>query len=104
MVPPTLLRPLTRLRWQERFLRLLWGGARVLAVVAFFLAGCCFVDWFVDLFDDTPMYLRVNLLIGQVVIAALALFFWVVWPLLVYLPNTKLALWVEAAWPAFRHR
>src|SRR4051794_36979553 len=112
MVPPTLLRPLARLRWQERSLSLLWGLARALAVAAVFLAGCCLVDWLVDRFvlDETPPrlqpylappYLTRFLFAGQVVIAALAVTFWVALPLLKRLSDRTVALWAETAWPAF---
>jgi hypothetical protein len=106
MVPRTLLRPLSRLRWKERFLRLLWGMARVLVVVAVFLAGCCTVDWLVDRYteDGTPHALLRFLLGGQALIAAVALALLVARPLFVRLSNARVALWAETAWPAFRHR
>src|SRR5262249_7606350 len=99
MVPRTILSQLSRLRWQERRLRLVWGAARwvVLAVMA--LAVACFIDWLVDLRQDTPMPLRRGLLVGQLLLWTVAAVVLLVIPLLRRLSDSRLALWIEERTP-----
>src|SRR5690242_14433853 len=103
MVPRSLLRQLNRLRRRERLLRLTWAGARCLAVFAAALAAACLVDFTVDLYRDTPRWLRVGLLGAQ---AAL----WLTGCALVLrllvrrLSDTQVALWVEEKMPELGHR
>lgn len=104
MVPRAILQQLSRLRWRERWLQLVWGASRWLAVVAIVLAAACLADWLIDLRQDTPRSVRLGLLIGQVVLWAvaaasvLAIAFW-------RRPSdSQLALWVEEQMPQWGHR
>src|SRR5262245_19409870 len=96
MVPPTIRRGLSRLRWRERVLRLAWGAARWLALALAALGLCCLADWVIDRFTDTPWPLRVVMLAAQVLLWAGAAFLLVLRPLAARLSDSRLALWVEA--------
>lgn len=103
-VPPILLAKIAALRWRERFLRLTWGAARVAALVLLALLAACAIDWFMDLWDDTPFALRVGLLLGQMALAALLLVLLLLLPILVRLRDDALALLVEEKRPELQHR
>ena len=49
-------------RWQacEFFLRLVWGVARLAAIVAVGLFIACSIDWIVDLYRDTPFVAKLS--------------------------------------------
>ncbi len=100
----TIRKQLSRLRRRERLLRLSWGVARWLAVVVAALAVACFTDWLIDRWLDTPLRVRVSLLIGQVLLGAWAAQRFVFRPLFHRLRDDDLALWVESKAPAFEHR
>lgn len=104
MAPTTLQRLLSRLRRRERRLRLAWGLAHWLAVVAVALATACLVDWTVDLWRETPRELRVALLVGQVILAAVAGVAFLIVPLLRRIDDEALARWVEHREPRLSHR
>jgi hypothetical protein len=104
MVPTTIPRLLDRLRRRERRLRLAWGLARWLAIVAGALAAACLVDWLVDLWRETPYSLRVGMLAAQVVLAIAAGWHWIVAPQFGRIKDEALARWVEARESRVHHR
>jgi hypothetical protein len=104
MVPASISKQLSRLRLQERGLRLVWGVSRVLALAFVLLVAACFTDWLIDRWHDTPWSVRVLLVGVQLVAVAVAVFSLVLKPLLGRLPDDELALWVEQTQPAFGHR
>ena len=53
-----LIRQLKRWQTRERLLRLAWGVARLVAVVAMGLFVACSIDWIVDRYRETPFLLR----------------------------------------------
>jgi hypothetical protein len=103
MVPRSLQRQLNRLRRRERLLRLTWAVARCLAVVAVVLAAACLIDFFVDMYRDTPPWLRVGLLGVQIAL-------WLdgcVFILLLMarrMSDTQVSLWIEEKMPQLGHR
>ncbi|MFO0937692.1 MAG: hypothetical protein U0798_14395 [Gemmataceae bacterium] len=56
-------------RWQtcERLMLFAWGFARFTAVIAVGLFVCCFVDWLVDRYRETPFLLRLAMTTAQIV-------------------------------------
>src|SRR5262245_55507948 len=104
MIPSSIKRALSSLRRRERMLTFVWGAARWLAIVMLLLLVCGFVDWLIDRERDTPFFIRVMMLCMQLVVAAVAARFLVFWPQLRWLSDPKLALWVEAKKPKFKHR
>src|SRR6266542_337920 len=104
MVPRTIKKQLARLRWRERCLRLIWGGARWLALALVALALACFLDWLIDRAAETPWAVRVLLSGAQVGLWAGAAFFLILRPLWERLSDSRLALWVEKRIPALGHR
>ncbi|HWE37038.1 MAG TPA: hypothetical protein VG406_10765 [Isosphaeraceae bacterium] len=104
MVPTTIPRLLGRLRRRERRLRLAWGLARWLAIVAVALAAACLADWIIDLRRETPYSLRVGMLMAQVVLAIAAGWNLVVAPRLGRVDDEALARWVEGREPRLAHR
>jgi hypothetical protein len=103
MVPRSLQRQLNRLRRRERLLQLTWTGARCLAVFTAALAAACLLDWLVDLYRDTPRWLRVGLLAGQWLLWLLGLVA-VVRVLSRRRSDAEVALWVEEEIPDLGHR
>jgi hypothetical protein len=103
MVPRSLLRQLNRLRRRERLLRLIWAVARCLTVFGLVLASACAIDFIVDLYRDTPRWLRVVLLAAQIALWMVAGAF-VLRLLARRLSHEQAALWVEEKMPALGHR
>lgn len=104
MVPRLLKHKLAQLRGRERLLQLTWGGARWLALVLAVLFLACLIDYLVDRGGDTPMALRRLLFYSQLLVAAVAGFFLILWPLRKRLHDDNLALRVEEQNPQFEHR
>lgn len=103
MVPLTIKRQLRQLQYRENRLRFAWAAARWLLIVVLVLAGSCLLDFTIDLWQDTPLALRIGLLVGQLLLWSIALT--LVAPLLFRRRgDTDLALWVEERLPQFRHR
>jgi hypothetical protein len=104
MLPSLIQRKLWGLRLWEACLRLLWGAARCLVVFLALLALACALDWLIDHLLETPWLLRVALLGGQLLVAAVLVLWLVVLPLFVRLSNSHLALLVEDREPKLHHR
>jgi hypothetical protein len=104
MVPRGILRRLRQLRRRERFLRLVWGLARLAAVAGLVILGGCVVDWLYDRIQDTPHQIHVGLLTLTVIAALVAFLFWVLAPQCDWLKDDDLALRVEEKHPTFRDR
>lgn len=104
MVPRTIKKQLSRLRWRERWLRLTWGGARWLALALVALALACLIDFLIDRTAETPWALRVLLSGAQVCLWVVAAFVLILRPLWERLSNSRLALWVEERVPVLGHR
>lgn len=103
MVPRSLQRQMNRLRRRERLLRLAWAAARCLTVFSVVLAAACLIDFVVDLYRDTPRWLRLGLLGGQIVLWLTGGFF-VLRLLARRLSDTEVALWIEDKLPELGHR
>jgi hypothetical protein len=95
---------LTELAKEERKLRLLWGLSRWLTVMVAALAICCFTDWLIDLWYDTPSALRIFIRIALIGLATSFFYWWVIRPIQSGLDVETLALWVEERYPQFGHR
>src|SRR5919109_4636545 len=104
MVPRAIRQQLTRLRRRELLLRFAWGMARLVTVMFVMLILACLVDYLIDRVQDTPYSVRALLYLTQMGVASLAIFFWVLWPLIRRPSDSELALWVEEKMPGFRHR
>ena len=92
---------LVSLRRRERLIALAWGIARLLLVVFAALAIACYADWRIDMRIDTPMWLRVGMLAGQIVLAATLLWLWVVRPLIRRRTEDDVALFVDGVYHSF---
>ncbi len=103
-MPRSIPRQLSRLRRRERLLRLSWGVARWFAVAVAVLAVACLIDWLFDRRIDTPVRIRIGLLLGQVVLWLWTAERFLLKPLFHRLRDDDLALWVEGKAPAFEHR
>lgn len=104
MVPPTIRSKLASLRRRERLLTFVFGVACWLAVILAILIFACVVDFVIDRFTDTPLIIRLGLVVMQLGVAAISAFFFLVWPQLRRLSDSTLALWVESRFPKFDHR
>jgi hypothetical protein len=102
--PFHLLKRLKDLARYERRLRLMWGLARCIGVVGAVLVACCFVDWLVDRWQETPEALRWLLRCGLMATGSGCLYWWLVRPLGRGLSPAALALWVETRDPRHGHR
>jgi hypothetical protein len=103
MVPRSLQRQLNRLRRRERLLRLIWAVARCVAVFAVVLASACLIDFFVDLYRDTPRWLRLGLLGTQIALWLAGCAF-VLRQAARRLSDTQVSLWIEEKMPRLGHR
>jgi len=99
-----LLKQLNRWRFRERLIRLVWGGARLLAVMAVALAFCCALDYWYDRYADVPSVLRFGMIAFQAVTAAVLAYFFLVRPWTATPPVDDLASQAEKAIPEFDHR
>ncbi len=103
MVPRSILRQLKRLRRRERLLRVTWAAARAVSVFAAVLAAACSIDFTVDLYRDTPSWLRWGLLAGQLTLWTVGGAFVLV-QLARRLGDNELSLWIEDKVPQLGHR
>src|SRR5271165_2839725 len=104
MIPSTLRKKLSLLRFRERCLELFWGASRFMALTLGLLIVACAVDWAIDRERDTPVELRRFLSYFQVAVAVAAGIWFLVWPLRNRLTDAALALRVEERMPQFKHR
>ena len=103
-VPLMIRRRLAQLRRRELGLRLAWGAARWLAMVLALLAAACWLDWYIDRWQETPWGLRWAMLLVQAALW-LAVGQWLILrPLCRPLRVRQLALWVEDKLPELDHR
>src|SRR5262249_39046121 len=105
MVPRSIIHQLSKLRRREVLLRLVWGTARSLAVVAIALLAACLIDYVIDREQDTPWVLRLGLFFLQAVLVVGAAALFLVKPLLGgKLSDSELALRVEDKHQKLQHR
>jgi hypothetical protein len=104
MASATILNKLAQVRHRERLVRFLWGVARVLAVTLALLAVCCFADWLIDRWYDTPRWLLTSFLVVQCGVLGSLTLVLIALPVFKPLSNSTVAQWVEQAFPEFRHR
>ena len=105
MVPRSILQQLSKLRRREVLLRLVWGTARCLAVVAIALLAACLIDYVIDREQDTPWVLRLGLFFLQAVLVVGVAALFLIKPLLGgKLSDSELALQVEDKHPELQHR
>jgi hypothetical protein len=97
------VRQLNRLRRRERLLRLTWAVARCLAAFSVALAAACLIDFVVDLYRDTPRWLRVAMLGGQIALWLVGCAF-VLRLMARRLSDTQVSLWIEDKMPELGHR
>jgi hypothetical protein len=103
MVPRSIQRQLNRLRRRERLLRLTWAAARGLSICAAVLAAACLIDFVVDLYRDTPRWLRLGLLAAQAALW-LTVCGLILRALARRLSDTEVSLWIEDKMPEMGHR
>lgn len=103
MLPTSIRKQLNGLRFRERSLAIFWAFARGLAAIIVFAVLACLLDWTVDLYRDTPRWLRFTMLgVGWVVSLGTLLLL-----LLALIRNESddaLALRIEEKHPRLRHR
>lgn len=104
MVPAPILHKLARLRRRELLLRLVWGGARWLAVILGLLLAGALIDLGVDRFQTTPLVLRFLISLVQIGTGGWLLWAWLARPLLHQPTDSELALVVEDKTPSLQHR
>ncbi len=92
MIPATIRQQLARLRGRERLLDLTWGCARWLALAVGLLVLAGLIDWAIDREQDTPEEVRQVLSYGQLAVAAVAAFVFLLRPLRKRLSDRVLAL------------
>ena len=102
--PTLLLERLHELAKAERKLRLVWGFSRWFAIVVGLFIVCCAVDWWIDLWYDTPVVVRWLMRIVQVSVAGWLFWKWLVQPLRTGLSAQELVLWVERQMPSYQHQ
>src|SRR5262245_9019345 len=98
------LAKLRALRGRERLFHVAWGMARWLTVAVVVVAVCTFIDWRVDKYRETPMWLRVGLTIIEAGILGVTGWFWLVRPWAKGPSIIRLARRVETGVPEFGHR
>jgi len=102
--PTYLLERLRELAQQERKLRLMWGLARWAAVVVGLFFVCCGIDWWIDLWYDTPGVVRWLMRLVQIGIAISLFWKWIVIPWDSGLRDQDIARWVESCDSRHGHR
>ena len=100
----SLMKQLYRWRFRERVVHMVWGAARLLAVMAVVLAFCCIVDFWVDMYRDVPGALRFGMLAFQAIVAAVLGYFFLVRTWFATPPVDDYASRAEKAIPEFDHR
>lgn len=105
MATPTyLLERLSELARHERKLRFVWGLARWAALVIGLFLVCCGIDWWIDLWYDTPGIIRWVLRLVQIGVAGYLFYRWILQPQQAGLSADELVQWVEAQRPEYQHQ
>lgn len=104
MIPREILRRLGQLRRRERLLRLVWGLARCVGLIAGVILLACAADWLWDRSEETPQTVRMILLIASSATALVGLVVWIIGPQAQRLTDDGLALAVEEKHPRFQNR
>jgi hypothetical protein len=100
----SLIRQLKAWRLRERLVRLTWGGAQWLLVVAATLAFFCFADWRYDRSTEVPFWLRMLATLFQAGLAGGLAYLLLVRPWFRTPRLDELAFQAEKAIPEFDHR
>src|SRR5262245_8087891 len=104
MLPKSIRSLLRRVRQRERFQAFAWSAAMWFTAVVVVMVLFCAVDFTIDLYQDTPWWVR-QMVMGPIVV--LLMMAACVFPVIAarrYLSDKKAALWVEERCPAFHHR
>src|SRR5262245_22083661 len=104
MVPKLIRGKLSSLRWRERGLRFIWRSALWVLIVVLAVAFALAADWLLDLRDEVPRAVRLALVIGEILVAGLAVLVLLYWPGSRELDDDSLALFVEDKIPELGHR
>jgi hypothetical protein len=104
LMPTKSLAKLYALRGRERMIHVAWGLTRWLALALTLFTAAAFVDWGVDHYVDTPLWVRAPLMLIQLVVLSVAGLFWIVFPLTRGPSLIRLARRVEKRIPEFDHR
>ncbi len=104
ILPTTSLKKLSSLRGRERLIHIVWGITRWLALALTLFTIAAVTDWYLDKYQETPMWVRVPLMLIQLVAFSVAALFWVVYPWVKGPSLVGLARRVETRIPAYDHR
>lgn len=102
--PQVGLAKLAALRSRERLFHVAWGLVRWLSVALVVFAVATFIDWRVDKYRETPLWLRVPLTMLVLSVLAVTGWFWLIKPWAKGPSMIRLARRVEERIPAFGHR
>lgn len=94
-VPSYISDRLRELAQKERTVRLLWGSARVAGCIIGFLLFAFLLDWWIDLYRDTPLLLRLLFWVTSIGGTIYLIRRWVIQPMNTGLEEDDVALWVE---------
>ncbi len=98
------LAKLKSLRGRERLCHVAWGVARWLTVAAGLLAIATFIDWRIDKYRETPMWVRVPITLVEAGVLGTLAWFWLIKPWAKGPSIVRLARRVEEGIPEFGHR
>ncbi|MBI3822597.1 MAG: hypothetical protein HY289_07955 [Planctomycetes bacterium] len=104
MVPSSIKSNLAGLRLRERLLTFVWGVACWVAILIVLLFLFSLVDWLIDRRRDTPFAVLLGMFFVKAVVAGLAGILFILLPQIRRMPDSLMALWVEAKKPKFEHR
>lgn len=104
IVPQIGLSKLASLRGRERLCHAAWGLVRWLTLFVGVLMITTFIDWRVDKYRETPIWLRTGLTLIELGLFAGFSWFWLMKPWIVGPSIIKLARRVEESYPEFDHR
>ncbi len=103
MIPKIITQQLSALRHRERLLEAVWGLARLVALAVALVILACVVDYVVDRFTTTPVFVRLALWVAMLGVLLVAMIFFFQ-PLTARLGDDELTLWVEDKAPVLGHR
>lgn len=102
-MPEILLQKLGRLAQHERRLRLVWGIARIVAITVSLFLIFTGIDWLIDLWRDTPGWLRWCMRLTVAGTLGWLTWQWLIKPWNQGLSSNELALWVESQDARYGH-